>query len=192
MTDDEILDTYNQIKASPDMASRLAEASEEAKKAKETAAFETNEVVTEEQISEPVKEEPEAEVPSAETQNVETDNVETQEVETPEVTYETPSVFAEPEKVEDTTPTVQNPETLTDEQLNQIINDAVTETIAYDNMQAQDNTLSPEMKQHYESVMQSFSNDPNSYEYQNAQAVLDQQAKADAEAAIESLHSRTR
>lgn len=154
LTDEEVLDTYKQIVESPNMADRLNEARLEAKAEKEK---QDANVQTAENIEEKV----------AENAIVTPESVFGVPVELEPVPMEE-EMFIDPEPTP--VPIISEPEELRNGFDNETVEEIAT-------------NLTPDMYEHYRSVMNSF--EPGSDEYRNASAIVDMY---DRQAAIDTLH----
>ncbi|MCI9585719.1 MAG: hypothetical protein HFH45_03700 [Bacilli bacterium] len=153
LSDDEVLDTYKQIAESPSMADRLSEARLEAQAEKQNVELQPDLSINAEEKG--------------------------QETVTPESVFGTP-VGLEPIPMEVTEKDME-PEVTpvpiiseSEELRNGIDNETIEEIAA---------NLTPDMYEHYRSVMNSF--EPDSDEYRNASAVVDMY---DRQSAINTLH----
>lgn len=183
LSDEEVLDTYKQIVESPSMAARLSEARLEAKAAKQTANIQPGlSINVEEKGQEPESTPVFMAEPTSE--SVLNDNLVTPEsVFGTSVELEpTPASMLEPvpefmnyeEMVREPEPTPV-PIISESEELRNGLDNETVEVIAAN--------LTPDMYEHYRSVMNSF--EPGSEEYQNASAIVD---TYDKQTAIDTLH----
>ena len=182
LNDEEVLDTYKQIVESPSMAARLSEARIEAQAAKQAANIQPDlSINAEEKGQEPEPTSVSMAEPTPE--SVSNDNLVT-----PESVFGTP-VELEPvsmvepvpessinvvEKGQEPEPTPVPIVSESEELKNGIDVETVEEIAA---------NLTPDMYEHYRSVMNSF--EPGSEEYQNASAIVDMY---DKQTAIDTLH----